>query len=92
MSGESDNGNGASSGFEDRVQAWQDDIESGVRNLSKGSWGFILKMARKPTPEEFKRTVIVCGIGMFVLGFIGFITLVAMDDVLPSFFSWLTGA
>jgi protein transport protein SEC61 subunit gamma-like protein len=76
--------------FEDRVQEWQDNIESGVRRLGKGSWARIIRMARKPTSLEFKQTCIVCGIGMFVLGFIGFALLVLMDNVLPSFFDWLT--
>jgi preprotein translocase subunit Sss1 len=40
-------------------------------------------MARKPTPQEFKQTCIICGIGMFVLGGIGFAMLVLMDNFLP---------
>ena len=78
-----------SGAFEDRVQAWQDGIESGIRGLGKGSWARIIKMARKPSSLEFKQTCIVCGIGMFVLGFIGYVMLVLMDNVLPSFFEWL---
>ena len=76
--------------FEDRVQGWQDGIESGIRGFGKGSWARIIKMARKPSSLEFRQTCIVCGIGMFVLGFIGFVMLVLMDNVLPSFFEWLT--
>ena len=48
-----------------------------------------MKMARKPSKQEFRQTVIVCGIGMFVLGFIGFAMLWAMDTALPKFFAWL---
>lgn len=77
--------------FEDAVQKWQDSIESGFRGLGKGSWARILKMARKPSALEFRQTCIVCGIGMFVLGAIGFVMLVLMDNALPSFFGWLTG-
>ena len=84
-------GSGEQSGsFEDRVQAWQDGIESGIRGFGKGSWARIIKMARKPSSLEFRQTCIVCGIGMFVLGFIGFLMLVLMDNVLPPFFEWLT--
>ena len=78
-----------SGAFEDRVQAWQDGIESGIRGLGKGSWARIIKMARKPSSLEFKQTCIVCGIGMFVLGFIDYVMLVLRDNVLPSFFEWL---
>ncbi|MDE0707727.1 MAG: protein translocase SEC61 complex subunit gamma [Candidatus Poseidoniales archaeon] len=76
--------------FEEKVQTWQDGLESGIRGLGKGSWARIVKMARKPSSLEFRQTCIVCGIGMFILGFIGFVMLVLMDNVLPSFFEWLT--
>ena len=76
--------------FEDSVQAWQDSIESGIRGFGKGSWARIIKMARKPSSLELRQTCIVCGIGMFVLGLIGFLMLVLMDNVLPPFFDWLT--
>ena len=90
MSSVSDANSDQSTPFEDRVQGWQDGIESGVRGLGKGSWARIIKMARKPSSLEFRQTCIVCGIGMFVLGFIGFVMSVLMDNVLPSFFDWLT--
>ena len=76
----------------DRVQSWQDEIEGRVRRLQTGSTARILKMAKKPSKIEFRQTVIVCGIGMFVLGAIGFVVLALMDNALPSFFGWLTGA
>ncbi len=75
---------------EERVQGWQDEIEGRVRGLQTGSYARILKMARKPSKQEFRQTVIVCGIGMFVLGAIGFLMLWLMDSAFPSFFDWLT--
>ena len=90
MSSVSDGKNEEKGSFEERVQSWQDGIESGIRGFGKGSWARIIKMARKPSSLEFRQTCIVCGIGMFVLGFIGFVMLVLMDNVLPSFFGWLT--
>ena len=65
--------------IEETVQGWQDGIEGRVKSLQTGSYARILKMARKPSKQEFRQTVIVCGIGMFVLGFIGFAMLWAMD-------------
>ena len=76
--------------IEDTVQGWQDEIEGRVRGLQTGSYARILKMARKPSKQEFRQTVIVCGIGMFVLGAIGFVMLWLMDSAFPSFFDWLT--
>ena len=90
MSSVNDENSVRTGSFEDRVQGWQDGLESGIRGLGKGSWARIIKMARKPSSLEFKQTCIVCGIGMFVLGFIGFVMLVLMDNVLPPFFDWLT--
>ena len=76
--------------IEQTVQVWQDGIEERVRRVQTGSMARILKMARKPSKQEFRQTVIVCGIGMFILGAIGFAMLVLMDNWLPSFFDWLT--
>ena len=75
---------------EDTVQGWQDGIEGRIKGLQTGSYAGILKMARKPSKQEFRQTVIVCGIGMLVLGLIGFVMLWGMDTLLPDFFSWLT--
>ena len=75
---------------EQRAQAMQDDIERWFRRRQRGDWARILRMARKPSKAEFRQTVIVCGIGMFVLGAIGFGVLWLMDTLLPSFCSWLT--
>ena len=75
--------------FEERVQAVQDKIEGGFRRLGRHPWARILRMARKPSKQEFVQTTIICGIGMFGLGFIGFVILVLMDNWLPSTFQWL---
>jgi protein transport protein SEC61 subunit gamma-like protein len=75
---------------EQTVQGWQNEIEERVRRVRTGSMARILKMARKPSKQEFRQTIIVCSIGMFILGLIGFAMLVLMDNILPSFFDWLT--
>ena len=61
------------------AQSWQDEIEGRVKGLQTGSYARILKMAKKPSKQEFRQTVIVCGIGMLVLGLIGFVMLWGMD-------------
>ena len=40
---------------EEKVQDWQDEIESRVRGLQTGSYARILKMARKPSKEDCVR-------------------------------------
>ena len=77
--------------IEELAQTWQDEIEGRVKGLQTGSYARILKMAKKPSKQEFRQTVIVCGIGMFVLGAIGFLILALMVNVFRSCFGWLTG-
>ena len=69
--------------FENKVQDRQDAIEAQFRRISRGSWARIIRMARKPTPQEFKQTSNICGIGLFVLGFIGFEKLVFIVNFIP---------
>ena len=68
--------------FEMKVQEQQDKIEAQFRKITRGSWARIIRMARKPSKQEFRQTVI-CGIGLFVLEVIGFAILVVMDNFLP---------
>ncbi|GIS27694.1 MAG: hypothetical protein CM15mP128_4530 [Methanobacteriota archaeon] len=43
----------ANPSFEQRVQDRQDAVEAWVRrNITKGSWARIIRMARKPSPEN----------------------------------------
>ena len=43
--------------LEDTVQGWQDGIEGRIKGLQTGSYARILKMARKPSKQEFRQTV-----------------------------------
>ena len=78
--------------IEQTAQKLQDDIEERLRRVQTGSMARILKMARKPSKQEFRQTVIVCGIGMFILGAIGFLMLWLMGNALRVFFDWLTNS
>ena len=89
MSAERDSAVEENASFEDRVQAVQDKIEGGFRRIGRHPWARILRMARKPSKQECTQTSIICGIGMVILGFIGFVILVLMDNWLPSAFQWL---
>ena len=73
----------ASKSFEMKVQEQQDRIEAQFRKITRGSWARIIRMARKPSKQEFRQTSIICRIGLFVLGAIGFGILVVMDNFLP---------
>ncbi len=50
----------------------QKGIEERVKMLGKGRYGRVLKMARKPTTDEYKKTVIITGLGLTLIGGLGF--------------------
>ena len=68
-----------------KVSGFQDKIESKFRNLGKGKYGRIIKMARTPTPDEYRKTIAITGIGIIVLGAVGFAIMWLMT-YLPTYF------
>jgi len=71
--------------IEEKASGVQDDIESKFRNLGKGRYGRILRMARRPDKDEYKRIVMITGIGIIVLGAVGFAIMWLMN-YLPGYF------
>jgi len=63
----------------------QDNFESKARNLGRGKYGRILKMARTPTREEYKKTCYIAALGIVVLGAVGFLIMWIMT-YLPTYF------
>ena len=51
----------------------QKDVEERVKRIGKGKYGRVIKMARKPTNDEYVKTVIVTGAGMAIIGGLGFL-------------------
>lgn len=47
-------------------------IEERVKMLGKGKYGRVLKMARKPTAEEYSKTVMIVALGLTLIGGMGF--------------------
>ena len=68
-----------------KVSDFQDKVESKFRNMGKGKYGRILKMARTPTPEEYRKTIAITGIGIILLGALGFFIMWLMT-YLPTYF------
>ena len=68
-----------------KVTDFQDKVESKFRNIGKGKYGRILKMARTPTPDEYRKTVTITGIGIIVLGAVGF-GIMWLMTYLPTYF------
>ncbi len=75
-----------------REKTWeiQEKIEERTRYIGKGKYGRVLKMARKPTPEEYNKTLQITGLGIVLLGGIGFLIFWIWTSA-PGFFSDLFG-
>lgn len=63
----------------------QDEFESKARGFGKGKYGRIIKMARTPSKEEYVKTLYITGIGIIIIGAVGFAIWWLMD-VLPNYF------
>jgi protein transport protein SEC61 subunit gamma-like protein len=57
------------------AKAWdaQERLEGRMANLGRGKYGRVIRMARKPTPEEFRKAATISAIGIAILGAMGFI-------------------
>jgi len=47
-------------------------LEERAKRLGRGRFGRVLKMARKPTSDEYSRVVMITGLGLLFIGFMGF--------------------
>ncbi|MDR0888206.1 MAG: protein translocase SEC61 complex subunit gamma [Candidatus Methanoplasma sp.] len=70
---------------EERAEDIQDDLEATFKNMGKGKYGRILKMARTPSREEYKKTCYIAALGMLILGAAGFAIMWIMT-YLPNYF------
>lgn len=66
-------------------KAWklQHRIEARQNRIGKGKYGRVLKMARKPTDEEFARTSKITGLGILIVGALGFVIFLFAQIVAP---------
>ena len=65
-------------------------IEERLKRVGKGKYGRILKMARKPTPDEYSKVLIITGLGLVAIGALGFVIYFIMRYG-GSFFAGLFG-
>jgi protein transport protein SEC61 subunit gamma-like protein len=66
-------------------KAWdlQHKIEVRQNRVGKGKYGRVLKMARKPTNEEFSKTSKITAVGMLLVGGLGFLIFLLAKTVAP---------
>jgi len=51
----------------------QSKAEEYIKRFGKGKYGRVLKMAKKPDSEEYKRTLQITSLGILLIGGLGFI-------------------
>jgi len=56
----------------------QKDIEERFKRMGNGRYMRVLKMARKPTPDEYSKTVEITGIGLIIVGLVGYLIYLIM--------------
>lgn len=66
----------------------QHKIESRQQRIGKGKYGRVLKMARKPTNDEYEKTSKITGAGILVVGAIGFLIYIIKELAIP----WIMSA
>jgi len=64
----------------------QRNVEERARRIGKGKYGRVLKMARKPSNEEFIRIIMIVSLGLILIGALGFL-IYWIWTYLPGFFS-----
>lgn len=76
----------------DRAWELQHNLEVRQKRIGKGKYGRVLKMARKPTDEEFAKTSKITGAGILVVGGLGFVVWLLAKQVAPwigEMFGWI---
>ena len=73
--------------FMEKARDLQQNLEVKQKRVGKGKYGRVLKMARKPTNEEYSKTSKITGAGMLLIGGLGFLIFLIANQVAP----WLAG-
>ena len=70
-------------GIIDKAWDLQHKIETRQQRIGKGKYGRVLKMARKPTNEEYEKTSKITGAGILIIGAIGFVIYIIKELAVP---------
>ena len=69
--------------FLDRARRVQDNFDSRLRSVGHGKYGRILRMARRPTSEEYVKVLGVTWLGAVLIGLTGFAIYILFTQVGP---------
>jgi len=66
-------------------KAWelQNNLEAKRNRIGKGKYGRVLKMARKPTNDEYIKTSKITFVGILLIGGLGFLIFLIVTEVAP---------
>jgi protein transport protein SEC61 subunit gamma-like protein len=70
-------------GVLDKAWVVQHKIEEREQHIGKGKYGRVLKMARKPTNEEYEKTLKITGLGILLIGALGFVVYITRELIAP---------
>ena len=70
-------------GIIDKAWELQHNIETRQNRIGKGKYGRVLKMARKPTNDEYGKTSKITGAGILIIGGLGFLLFLLATQVAP---------
>ncbi len=73
---------GEKEGFLDRAWETQEKMESKWTGLGSGRFARVLRMARKPEPEEFRQSATIVLVGIAIIGGLGFSVYLLMNWLL----------
>ena len=71
------------SGSMEKAWAVQHKVDERLQRIGKGKYGRVLKMARKPTNEEYEKTAKITGLGILLIGALGFIVYIFREIIAP---------
>jgi protein transport protein SEC61 subunit gamma-like protein len=69
--------------FMERAWDLQNNLEAKRNRIGKGKYGRVLKMARKPTNEEYIKTSKITFLGILLIGGLGFLIFLIVREVAP---------
>lgn len=75
---------GPEKSFVDKAWEKQYQVEAKLQRIGHGRYSRVIKMARKPEPEEYRKALQITGLGIAVIGLVGFLIYLLMQ--------WLTEA
>ena len=56
-------------------------IEEKAKRIGRGKYGRILRMARKPTTDEYIKVLQITGFGIILIGAVGFLIFLIMVEL-----------